>query len=155
LFYDFLCILVFLVQKGKKVNFIEDFLSSQHFSSLVSNPSSLQWRVTLCYSSFFGRQTDTFPKPVQVKSHGQIMYVRILLHSYSTLISISIPGGSKSATRATIATALLIWILAVVCGLPALFGSHVAVRLLNGWHQIAKQIINSIYRHYPFPFMFR
>jgi hypothetical protein len=32
LFYDFLCILVFLVQKGKKVKFLKYFLSSQNLS---------------------------------------------------------------------------------------------------------------------------
>jgi bombesin receptor subtype-3 len=40
-------------------------------------------------------------------------------------------GGGKSATRATITTALLIWVLAVICGLPALAGTHIAVRDKN------------------------
>lgn len=36
-------------------------------------------------------------------------------------------GGGRRATRMTIAIAVLIWILAIICGLPALIGSYIKV----------------------------
>lgn len=36
-------------------------------------------------------------------------------------------GGGKRATRLTIAIALAIWLLAIMCGLPALIATHVKV----------------------------
>ncbi|KAI8124999.1 Neuropeptide CCHamide-1 receptor [Lucilia cuprina] len=40
-------------------------------------------------------------------------------------------GGGKRATRMTIAIALLIWVLAIICGLPALIGTYVKKVQIN------------------------
>lgn len=51
--------------------------------------------------------------------------------AYTTVKLIKIylcfPGGGKRATCMTITTAIVIWILAIICGIPALAGSNVKV----------------------------
>lgn len=46
--------------------------------------------------------------------------------------SLSSLGGGRRATRMTLAIAVSIWLLAIICGLPALIGSNLKVRLR--WH---------------------
>lgn len=40
-------------------------------------------------------------------------------------------GGGKRATCMTIATAIIIWVLAIICGIPAIVGSNIKVNTLS------------------------
>lgn len=52
---------------------------------------------------------------------------RSLRHLTSVLISFR-TGGGRRATRMTLAIAVSIWLLAILCGLPALLGSNLKVQ---------------------------
>lgn len=42
-------------------------------------------------------------------------------------------GGGKRATRMTIAIALSIWVLAIICGIPAIRGSYIKVNSISNF----------------------
>lgn len=48
-------------------------------------------------------------------------------------ISFAFLGGGKRATCMTIATAIVIWILAIICGIPAILGSNIKVYALKDY----------------------
>lgn len=58
-----------------------------------------------------------------IKLFPLIMWILNYFHVYFPTT-----GGGRRATRMTIATAVSIWILAIICGVPAILGSHLKVR---------------------------
>lgn len=55
------------------------------------------------------------------------MNVKQHLFMPAKLIKTIYTGGGKRATCMTITTAIVIWILAIICGIPALAGSNIKV----------------------------
>lgn len=91
----------------------------------------------------------------------------ILTRYIATTYNNPIAGSLTRSTRSTIATAIAIWVLAIVCGMPAVLGSNLKVDrfmhflivlnvrpITNCWHRPQQFHVNenkSFLACYPFP----
>ncbi|KFB47546.1 bombesin receptor subtype-3 [Anopheles sinensis] len=109
------------------------------FTSIVYTVDSWPWGSLLCTSSEFIKDVSIGVSVFTLVALSGDRFFAIV----DPLRKFHAHGGGRRATRMTIATAILIWLLAIAFAIPAIVGSHIKAINVN------KDV--SFYFCYPFP----
>ncbi|XP_058066939.1 neuropeptide CCHamide-1 receptor-like [Anopheles bellator] len=113
------------------------------FTSIIYTVDSWPWGSLLCTSSEFIKDVSIGVSVFTLVALSGDRFFAIVdplrkFHAHDPFL-----GGGRRATRLTIATAILIWLMAIAFAIPAIVGSHIKTVIVN------KDV--SFYFCYPFP----
>ncbi|XP_049290068.1 neuropeptide CCHamide-1 receptor-like [Anopheles funestus] len=109
------------------------------FTSIIYTLDSWPWGSLLCTSSEFIKDVSIGVSVFTLVALSGDRFFAIV----DPLRKFHAHGGGRRATRMTITTAVLIWLLAIAFAIPAIIGSHIKTVIVN------KDV--SFYFCYPFP----
>uniref|UniRef100_A0A182QV95 G-protein coupled receptors family 1 profile domain-containing protein n=1 Tax=Anopheles farauti TaxID=69004 RepID=A0A182QV95_9DIPT len=114
------------------------------FTSIIYTLDSWPWGSLLCTSSEFIKDVSIGVSVFTLVALSGDRFFAIVdpLRKFHAHVDPFL-GGGRRATRMTIATAVLIWLLAIAFAVPAIVGSHIKTVIVN------KDV--SFYFCYPFP----
>nr|WIM48640.1 putative neuropeptide CCHamide-1 receptor [Euwallacea interjectus] len=96
-------------------------ISSVPFTSIVYTLESWPWGASICKISETAKDISIGVSVFTLTALSADRFFAIV----DPLKEFHTSSGGKKATRITVATAVGIWILAIICSLPALIGSHI------------------------------
>ncbi|XP_066153092.1 neuropeptide CCHamide-1 receptor [Euwallacea fornicatus] len=96
-------------------------ISSVPFTSIVYTLESWPWGASICKISETAKDISIGVSVFTLTALSADRFFAIV----DPLKKFHTSSGGKKATRITVATAVGIWILAIICSLPALIGSHI------------------------------
>lgn len=72
-----------------------------------------------------------------------VLRLYIIESDFRFQFTISVPGGGRLSTRLTVTTAALIWILAIICAIPAGIGSYIRPIVSPHTHKVLHILNNT------------
>ncbi|KAL1497336.1 hypothetical protein ABEB36_008318 [Hypothenemus hampei] len=91
------------------------------FTSIIYTVESWPWGVSICKISEMAKDISVGVSVFTLTALAADRFFAIV----DPLKKFHTSGGGKKATRITVATAIGIWILAIICAIPGFYGSHI------------------------------